>query len=69
MNKQDIDVKLLLIHVFLGWLVVSQFTLFHIQIADLQGQNAEFTLGLLGGILGSYMGFMAYQKGWFLKDD
>lgn len=69
MNKQDIDVKLLLIHVFFGWLVVSQLTLFHIQIANLNGAPESFTMGLLGGILGSYLGFKAYEKGWFLKDD
>lgn len=69
MNKQDIDVKKLLIHVFLGWLVVSQLTLFHIQIADMQAANAEFTLGLIGGVTGCMLGFMAYRNKWFMKDD
>lgn len=69
MDKQDIDVKLLFLHVILGWLVVSQLTLFHIRIAEMQTPNAEFTLGMIGGMLGCYMGFMAYRNKWFMKDD
>ena len=69
MNKNDINIKTLLIHVLLGWLIVSQFTLFHIQLGDMQNQANSFTLGMLGGMLGCYLGFTAYRKRWFLKDD
>lgn len=69
MQKDEIDVKILLIHVLLGWLIVSQFTLFHIQVGNMHGQEASFTLGMLGGMLGCYLGFTAYRKKWFLKDD
>lgn len=69
MQKDEIDVKILLIHVLLGWLIVSQFTLFHIQVGNMQGQETSFTLGMLGGMLGCYLGFTAYRKKWFLKDD
>lgn len=69
MKNQDIDVKKLLIHVMLGWLIVSQFTLFHIQVGNVDNGNSSFTLGLLGGIFGCYIGFVAYRNRWFLKDD
>lgn len=68
MDHHEIDIKMLLLHVLVGWLIASQMTLAHISMAGLTGE-AGFLLGMLGAIGGSFMGFIAYQKRWFLKDE
>jgi len=68
MQHHDINIKLLLLHVLAGWLIASQMTLLHIRIADIDGEHG-FILGMLGAIGGCYMGFVAYRRRWFLKND
>ena len=68
MQHHDIDIKMLLLHVMVGWLICSQMTLAHISMANLNGETG-FLLGMLGAMGGCAIGFIAYQKRWFLKDE
>lgn len=68
MNNHNINVKVLVLHVFAGWLIASQMTITHIRMAELTNE-ASFVLGMLGSMAGCFLGFMAYQKRWFLKDE
>lgn len=68
MDNHDINIKVLVLHVLAGWLIASQMTLSHIRMAELSGE-ASFLLGMLGSMAGCFIGFVAYQKRWFLKDE